>query len=485
MSVGRNDPCPCGSGKKYKKCCLAGEQPKPADLFWHRMHSSRNELIPIILEHAIKTYGKVSIYEAWDEFHLWNDEPFDPESDENQVFMPWFFYDWTPDPDETEVLPGAPKDISPAQSLLNAKGSYLDPLQSKYIESCLSEPFSFFEVVTCHPGQGYQLKDIFTGEVLVVVEKMGSEHASIGDIIFGKPATVQGLTTFEATATYLIPPVRKSPFIELRKIIESHHKPITKEALREYGFELIELYQMFRELHLNPPMPTLTNTDGDLFVPHKVIFEIDSPEEAFEALKDLNIEDDRETLLRDAEFDSENKLIKIEIAWLKKGNKQNKSWENTVLGHLKIDTTSLTAEVNSEKRAKKIQKLVKERMGDGAHYKTTVVESVESSLNKRTTVRQAGIASIQEEEARLFAEHPEIQAKIAEMNAAHWNGWIHEKVPALGNKTPVQAAKTENGKEMLNALLTQFEREAVNRPQAGVNVETFKKIRKQLKLSLS
>jgi uncharacterized protein YecA (UPF0149 family) len=23
-SVGRNDPCPCGSGKKYKKCCGQG-----------------------------------------------------------------------------------------------------------------------------------------------------------------------------------------------------------------------------------------------------------------------------------------------------------------------------------------------------------------------------------------------------------------------------------------------------------------------------
>ena len=22
MQVGRNDPCPCGSGKKYKKCCM-------------------------------------------------------------------------------------------------------------------------------------------------------------------------------------------------------------------------------------------------------------------------------------------------------------------------------------------------------------------------------------------------------------------------------------------------------------------------------
>lgn len=27
MKIGRNDPCPCGSGKKYKKCCLRSENP--------------------------------------------------------------------------------------------------------------------------------------------------------------------------------------------------------------------------------------------------------------------------------------------------------------------------------------------------------------------------------------------------------------------------------------------------------------------------
>ncbi len=28
--IGRNDPCPCGSGKKYKKCCMAiGTQDSP------------------------------------------------------------------------------------------------------------------------------------------------------------------------------------------------------------------------------------------------------------------------------------------------------------------------------------------------------------------------------------------------------------------------------------------------------------------------
>lgn len=27
MKIGRNDPCPCGSGKKYKKCCLSKDVP--------------------------------------------------------------------------------------------------------------------------------------------------------------------------------------------------------------------------------------------------------------------------------------------------------------------------------------------------------------------------------------------------------------------------------------------------------------------------
>jgi uncharacterized protein len=26
--AGRNDPCPCGSGKKYKQCCLKNERPR-------------------------------------------------------------------------------------------------------------------------------------------------------------------------------------------------------------------------------------------------------------------------------------------------------------------------------------------------------------------------------------------------------------------------------------------------------------------------
>jgi len=32
VKLGRNDPCPCGSGLKYKKCCLGKSKPAPNDL---------------------------------------------------------------------------------------------------------------------------------------------------------------------------------------------------------------------------------------------------------------------------------------------------------------------------------------------------------------------------------------------------------------------------------------------------------------------
>lgn len=45
--IGRNDPCPCGSGKKFKKCCggVAGIQIdlKPAELVLARVEAFRNK----------------------------------------------------------------------------------------------------------------------------------------------------------------------------------------------------------------------------------------------------------------------------------------------------------------------------------------------------------------------------------------------------------------------------------------------------------
>jgi uncharacterized protein len=41
QKVGRNDPCPCGSGKKYKNCCLQKEQQQPGQSLGKRKFKAK------------------------------------------------------------------------------------------------------------------------------------------------------------------------------------------------------------------------------------------------------------------------------------------------------------------------------------------------------------------------------------------------------------------------------------------------------------
>jgi hypothetical protein len=55
-------------------------------------------------------------------------------------------------------------------------------------------------------------------------------------------------------------------------------------------------------------------------------------------------------------------------------------------------------------------------------------------------------------------ESPEVQAHLRKMMEAHWENWYREKIPALGNRTPLQAAKRKDGRELLESLLIEYAR---------------------------
>lgn len=56
MSVpGRNDPCPCGSGRKYKQCCLPREQTSPR---------SEAQALPALMQSATELYRSGRLVEA-------------------------------------------------------------------------------------------------------------------------------------------------------------------------------------------------------------------------------------------------------------------------------------------------------------------------------------------------------------------------------------------------------------------------------------
>ena len=81
-------------------------------------------------------------------------------------------------------------------------------------------------------------------------------------------------------------------------------------------------------------------------------------------------------------------------------------------------------------------------------------------IEERARKREAGDLS---DNPRLEPS-AELQALQEAMMREHWEAWLDTRVPALGNKTPRQAARTPSGRERLEALLAGFERDAANEP---------------------
>lgn len=476
METGRNEPCPCGSGKKFKKCCLAENQPSQDEFKKHRWSVIQIGLIDKIMEHAVKTYGPDAIHEAYNEFQLYETEAgFDPDTKELAIFMPWFFYEWYPDP-EISLIEGAP-DVPPAQSLTES-GRGLSSDEKEYLIKCCEASFSFFEILDVVPDKSIRLKDILTEEHHNVLEKKATQGVQKGDILFGKVMSIDDIGVLEACAPIIIRPDFKLQIIKFRKLLQKQNKIIDQEVLHDWGTEILEIYRSIYEALTNPQTPILTNTDGHLMIPHKLIFDIENPQSTFEALYKLCFSETKDELLEQARYDKQGRLVAIEFPWLKKGNKKHKTWENTVWGHINIDGTKMIVEVNSKERAKKFQTELKKLMSTGWSLKSTVIESIESQLKKVKSTSKEKFDS--EKEQAEMLENPEVRQHMEKMMKAHWDNWIMEPIPALGGLKPVEAVKTKDGHEMLDSLLTQFERDSVARPMVGQTVETIKSIRARL-----
>jgi hypothetical protein len=408
-------------------------------------------------------FGQEALLEAWDEFMLtWHDgheEPFTFDTPHMTIFMPWFFYDWVPAPLETSVKKEALDGRTLAQAYLDKKGKQLDPLLVRYMEQCCLAPFSFYDVLSVNPGNGFVLRDIMTGAEIFVTEQAGSRQTLAGDIMFAKLATIDQVTLMEACAPVMFPPIEKSIILDLRKKILDRKLPLTPELLKEYVYEMLYIYHDITDRLLNPVMPQLQNTDGEPILPHKLIYTLEcSPREAFDALRSLDIIEDDESIMTGAKFKPPGELHSIKFAWHKPDNKMHKDWTNTVLGHLHIEGAKLTAEVNSEKRAKKFMALMENLLSGKARYKTSVIESPQAMLAQAK--KESGSARTKQREKELdeLNNQPEVQAQIADYMRQYYRDWPSQKLPILNGKTALQAIKTKDGKEMVEALLMDIER---------------------------
>ena len=166
----------------------------------------------------------------------------------------------------------------------------------------------------------------------------------------------------------------------------------------------------------------------------------------------LALSDDAEEFLHEAKRTKSGEIKQVAFPWLKKGNKQHKNWDNTVMGHVTVEQERLTLETNSEKRTKKGKKLLSKHLGEAIHFQQTQTETTEQKL------KTMPLSTVQEKEDFNLLESPEAQEQIKAIAKAHWNEWFDKSVSVLDNKTPRQAAKTADGQEKLEALLMLYER---------------------------
>ena len=485
MKLGRNDPCYCGSGKKYKHCCLnAGAVPvtAPADLTWRRLRALLDGYPADMLRFIAEAYGPLAVHEAWGAFTGDDDLEYDPDTPLMQLFMPWFFHSWTPDPLATEVVNKSLHDVPPTEAYLGAKGRRLDPLLRRHLESLLTAPFTFFEVLACDPGAGMILRDVMTREEHAVTERNASQAMQPGDLLFGQLASVDRLTMLEACNGFAIPPMEKAPIIELRAQIALAYPAITHQVLRDWDFELLELFHEIADRLFNPQLPILQNTDGEPLSLQKLVFDLNvPPQTAFDALKHLALDEPDEDLLADATRDAEDKLTGVRFSWKKRGNKKHAEWDNTVLGWIEIDGTRLIAEVNSGARADAIRKKIEMALGACVRYRANEIQSPEKML---ADLRAGGSVSggAASEERNQLAEHPEVREKISAMMVAHWEHWVDQPIPILGNRTPMEAVKNADGREIVESIVIQAERDGRS-PHLQTDEDVFRRLRERLGLA--
>ena len=479
MKPGRNDPCPCGSGRKHKHCCLERAQTaaqSPDELLWRGIRRELEGFPTRMFRFMLETYGEQALEEAWGEFILWDEHygGFDPESAQIPVFVPWMYHCWAPHPDQGGVVDSSLHGMSPTRTFLARKGRHLSPLLRAYLEACVEAQFGFLEILHSDPGRGLRVCDFFSGETFDVRESSASRTLQAGDLLYAQPVRVRGLVMLEACSPVAIPPERKIELIRLRQELQADFDA-TPEARAgdDWKEELRAHYLAESDAILHPAQPQLSNTDGDELVLQRLVFDVESPQRGLDRLGHLNLLQSADELLASAERDAEGELRRIAFDWHRMGNAVHASWSNTILGHIEIEGRRLSLQVNSYARAAEGRRLIEQALGPHVRYRVTEMVSLE---REASGMRESGATL--PDRAELMRD-PAIQAQVAAFIAGHYESWPDQSLPALNGRSPREAMRDPDGREMVDALLRQMERDSLKNSLPGA-LDAIRRLRARL-----
>jgi len=181
QKVQRNDPCPCGSGKKYKKCCLLKEHDHAAAradrrnavqkaLGWlsQRHRSEIDDWVEKVWLVGIDAAERAGIASA------------DPRirSIHDINLLEFLIAEGSFESEEGEGT-------SPLQLILASDELALDDNQRNYLQQLAERPLQLYRVSDVVPGENFSLTTLneTSSAAIVIKDKMASRMFDIGDTV--------------------------------------------------------------------------------------------------------------------------------------------------------------------------------------------------------------------------------------------------------------------------------------------------------------
>lgn len=480
MKFGRNDPCPCGSGKKYKKCCLRNEGvATPERNVWRVVQDGMREASRLLSRDFHQVYGDGALEEAWLAFNLWPEEdelePLDPQLREADAFTHWLFFTWAPDPKETVVTDESLHDVVPAQMFLSRHGAQLTPILLEYVQSCIDASWSFYRVERVEAGQRFTLRDLVIDSLHEVYAPYAANHLRDGDEVYGSLITVAGV--------HLAGNLQRVSFMAhdletldvLRKRTASHAIDTTPEALAAElpgcDDEVRELYLLLTGMLPAPVILQSGFTDPNELILHELVYDIGSPQLAWDALKHLHPDNLESPLL---ERNDAGQIRRASLLW-RDADAVSNTPDEQVLGSIDIEDKTLTVHTSGE-YAWQAKDIIEDALGEHARFRKEDTQDIDSVL--ASMADDPDLMDIFDEDD-IFGED-DIE-EICEDLRHDYKALTDTPLSQLDERTPRECVKTPEGRRRVDMLLGLAQEHAQEWP-AEHRKKVFGGIRKQLGL---
>lgn len=336
--IGRNDPCLCGSGKKYKKCCLINQSTEGILDLKTAENSLLSKLVAFansskLSDHQKQAFGEHFPMVASAPKSFWS-----PDKEIN--FVGWFVFSYRL-PEEMRVIELFAKKETPS----------LNSAEDALLSLWLPTSPGIYEVQEVEKGRGMLLENIITKERIFVHDVSSSNQVHQWSILLVHILPIGEEYHFAGYVMNFYPQDKAQLLSLAKKEYRKYKRQNTEAGWPEFFRDRVILFFHYAyDKQINPPKLTIINREGDKIEFWQAIYHCQ------------DIEKVREIIVASPDFENEvittdKKGKKIILHWLHQPQtgkaKSILKQIGPLLGQITLQGNKLLLETNSHQRLAK------------------------------------------------------------------------------------------------------------------------------------